>query len=930
MVAASQWLSARKSVEQMKDLNSLDSWTMVHAFYGNSGDAPYIDSPLDFIQDSNRVWERRSCFKEYDLERQMETNNNNKTRLQRIPDDAILPTKLPPNVLAMLVIPSLIHSGIHLLGWNFAYPSSIEQLLWRISAVILASVSAVSVGMVRILATLGYRGRYNLAWGKEYNKNLVINITELLAYKIWDLMECICSVIAGSAGKFAIDLEKNQSFLNQNSAQKGIPSDIFFFNATLEDVLKGLTDRCQFCSWLDSLWGGNSSSNQERYGVLKVSKKASSILVCAETYSTSLVDRCPVDEIAFFGLWEEDAVLHPHWGKCRVFAKCSVDVFTTRGSVENLGLARQWLQKCQKSHVKCKEATQIYMPLRVLRISSGCNPCDFSITIETKTKGQAIEPYAALSYCWGGDQPYKTTKARMESGNRSLEWCKLPRSIQDAINITSAVGLQYLWADSLCIVQDDEDDKAVQIADMARVYSQASITIIASRASRASDGFLGEINLTAQTQLAVRLPFQCLNQEQTVGSAYLTWIDGSRDRGEPIDSRAWTLQERYLSKRVLEFGSLQTHWTCTTSSITTSPPDSTVANSSGSFADGWKWNQNFDGHASQMMYLHTELLADLACFATRRSSAAWVREWLHSRWQTVLNEYTPRLLSVPTDRILGISGVAEMFLSHLRNEGRDDTEEYLAGMWKSSLPSMLCWHAVVARGVEHSKPVISNLQDSTVGIKRELLQISKAYQGPSWSWASVNSHVEFLFGRASDRDCLAVLLDADIRLANVNAKCGFVTSGILTLKGRMRRSFWSAAGGTLHVDLNEENHVARELRKPDSTRRKVQLATIYMDTFGSLEGSSQHRESQVIPVWLLEIGNCVGLKKRGPVGLVLEPVDVLCDKDLPRFRRLGLFHIDTRRIQETPQLMRPSTTDLRLEDQMDFFKEQTANIIQLE
>ncbi|KAI1733762.1 heterokaryon incompatibility protein-domain-containing protein [Xylaria scruposa] len=744
--------------------------------------------------------------------------------------------------------------------------------------------------------------------------------------------------------KFAIDIEQNQSFLNPNSDQKGIPSDIFFFNATLEDVLKGLTERCQLCSWLDSLWEGDSSSNQERYGVLKASTNTSSILVCAETYSTSLVDRCPVDEIAFFGLWEEDAVLHPHWGKCRVFAKCAVDVFTTRdddashlihnrpvnrfpGSVENLGLARQWLRKCQDSHVKCKEVAQMYMPLRVLHISSGCNSCDFCITIETKTKGEAVEPYAALSYCWGGDQPYKTTKARMESGNVTLEWCKLPKSLQDAIKITSAVGLQYLWADSLCIVQDDEEDKTLQIADMARVYSQATVTIIASRASRAVDGFLGEINLTAQTRLAVRLPFRCPGQEQTVGAAYLTCFEGSRDRGEPIDSRAWTLQERYLSKRVLEFGSLQTHWTCATSSSTASPSNRTVADSSDSYANGWKWNQDSEGHDSQMMYLHTDLLADLVYFATHRSSAAWVRESLHSRWQTVLSEYTPRLLSVPTDRILGISGVAEIFLSHLRNEGQDETEEYLAGIWKSSLPSMLCWHTVVARGVKRSKPENSDPQDSTVGVKGRL-QISKAYQGPSWSWTSVNSHVEFIFGRACDRDCLAVLLDTDIRLANASAKCGFVTSAILTLKGRMRQSFWSVVGGTLHVDL-DENHVARELRNAGCTRRKVQLATVYADAFGSLDGSSKHRELQV-PVWLLEIGNCVGLKKRGPVGLVLEPADVLCDKDPPRFKRLGLFHIDTRRVQETSQLMQSSTTDLSLEDQIDFFKGQMVNVVQLE
>ncbi|KAI1749087.1 heterokaryon incompatibility protein-domain-containing protein [Xylaria castorea] len=656
----------------------------------------------------------------------------------------------------------------------------------------------------------------------------------------------------------------------------------------------------------------------------------------------SLVDRYPVDEIAFFGLWEEDTVLHPHWGKCRVFAKCAVDIFTTQddaasylihnrpinrfpGSAENLGLARQWLQQCQHSHVKCREVSQTYMPLRVLRISGGCGSCDFHIMLETKTKSQSVEPFAALSYCWGDDQPYKTTKARMQSGDVSLEWCKLPRSLQDAIEITSAVGLQCLWVDSLCIIQDDEEDKALQIADMARIYSQATITIIASRASRAIDGFLGEINLTTQTRLAVRLPFRCPGQEQTVGSAYLTYIEGSRDSGEPIDSRAWTLQERYLSKRVLEFGSLQTRWTCAMSSITSSPPDPTTTKPSDSYADGWKWDQNSEGHTSQMMYLHADLLTDLVYFATQRSSAAWVREWLHSRWQTVLNEYTPRLLSVPTDRILGISGVAEIFLSHLRNEGRDETEEYLAGMWRSSLPSILCWHAVVVKGAEGLK-----LQDETARVREGLLQAPKIYQGPSWSWTGVSHHVSFVFGRACDRDCRAVLLDADVRLANANAKCGSVTSAILTLEGRMRRSFWNLADRTLHVDRDEEAHIASDIRNAgNTTTRKAQLATVYPDTFDSLGGLFEDRELQV-PVWLLEIGHCVGLKKRGPVGLVLEPVHVLCDKDPPRFRRLGLFHIDTRRVQGSPRLAHLSTKDLRLEDHVNFFEGQIVNTIQLE
>ncbi|KAI3343317.1 heterokaryon incompatibility protein-domain-containing protein [Ustulina deusta] len=714
--------------------------------------------------------------------------------------------------------------------------------------------------------------------------------------------------------KFAIDFEHQPSF-DQSSSGEDIPSGIFFFDATLEDVLHGLADRCELCLWLDSLWKESSSSSPERYDILKASGNASSIAVCAETYSMSLVDRYPVDEIVFFGLWEKDAAVHPQWGRCRVFSQCSVDVFTTQGdaadrlihnrpinrfpgSAHNLTLARQWLQECQTSHAKCQNVSQTFMPLRVLRICNGCGSCDFHVALETAVTNRPIEPFAALSYCWGGDQPYKTTKARMQSGDMSLSWHKLPKSLQDAVKTTAALGLVCLWADSLCIIQDDEGDKALQIANMARIYSQATVTIIASRASRAVDGFVGEINLTSQTQLATRLPFRCSGANLTVGSAYLTVIKGSRDSSEPIDSRAWTLQERYLSNRVLEFGSRQTRWTCASS------PASAIA-ATRSYTDGWKWDKNPEDHTSQIMYLHGDLVADLKELATQNSSTAWAREWLHSRWQTVLSEYTPRLLSVPTDRILGISGVAETFLAHFRKEGRDENEEYLAGIWKSSLPSLLYWHADATEVTKSSKP-----QQGKVGIRSELPPGPEVYQGPSWSWVGVNCHVLFIFGRACDRDCRAVLLDADIGLADASAKCGSVTHAILTLKGRMRRSFWDVGDGTI-------------------TTRRVRFATVYPDTCDSADRLTREHGLHV-PVWLLEIGLCVGLKKRGPVGLVLEPVNASRNQDPPRFRRLGLFHIDTRKVQQAPQMPHHLIESSGLEQDMDFFEGRRVQTIQLE
>ncbi|KAI0416308.1 hypothetical protein F5X98DRAFT_388081 [Xylaria grammica] len=295
LVAASQWVSARKSVEQMEKISDVGYWTSVHAFYANSGafpvnaehicflvshgyiplpkitqneiwdkskadwfakgfallhigwviiqsiaravdglpvsplelftlafpqdvqtptilhcefsmskilidcgippNASYADSPLDLILDSDKVWERRPSFKRYDLERQMEADSRNRARLQRIRNDAILTKRLPLDVLAALVIPPLIHSTVHLLGWNFAYPSSIEQLLWRISAVALASVSAVGIGIIHMLDLFGYQGRYNLAWCTKFlDLFLGFLVLCLVTARLYIIIEAIISL----------------------------------------------------------------------------------------------------------------------------------------------------------------------------------------------------------------------------------------------------------------------------------------------------------------------------------------------------------------------------------------------------------------------------------------------------------------------------------------------------------------------------------------------------------------------------------------------------------------------------------------------------------------------------------------------------------------------------------------------------------------
>ncbi|POS75115.1 hypothetical protein DHEL01_v206492 [Diaporthe helianthi] len=85
--------------------------------------------------------------------------------VQRVPDDATLPpARISPKIILSLILPSMLHSTIHLLGWDLEYPTEIERQLWRAAAVTLTAASCVSIATTRLLALVGYRGRYNLVY----------------------------------------------------------------------------------------------------------------------------------------------------------------------------------------------------------------------------------------------------------------------------------------------------------------------------------------------------------------------------------------------------------------------------------------------------------------------------------------------------------------------------------------------------------------------------------------------------------------------------------------------------------------------------------------------------------------------------------------------------------------------------------------------
>jgi hypothetical protein len=98
--------------------------------------------------------------------------------------------------------------------------------------------------------------------------------------------------------------------------------------------------------------------------------------------------------------------------------------------------------------------------------------------------------YIALSHCWGKKHTLTTTMSNLESHCKMLPMSTLPRSFRDAVEITRKLSIKYLWIDSLCIIQDLEEDWQSESAIMGTVYKNAYLTISALDAVDSHSGFI--------------------------------------------------------------------------------------------------------------------------------------------------------------------------------------------------------------------------------------------------------------------------------------------------------------------------------------------------------------------------------------------------------------------------------------------------------
>lgn len=254
-------------------------------------------------------------------------------------------------------------------------------------------------------------------------------------------------------------------------------------------------------------------------------------------------------------------------------------ILDNRGA-EAMSLMRSWLRHCVENHPECRiglsgttftvgsEAPfyeKARLPTRVLDV--GADSASIKLI---KTKDASRAPYATLSHRWGSPekQPLRTTLETLHRHLHSgIPLATIPLTFRDAVEITRSLRIRYLWIDSLCIIQDDEEDWNREASKMGSIYENATITLAAAHALDSSEGWHTAQRLDPNMVVSVKtriegcsVPLIVCFIPETVRPDRENYID--EWDVTPLSQRAWVFQEWCLSRRVIWSGKTSLLWKC--------------------------------------------------------------------------------------------------------------------------------------------------------------------------------------------------------------------------------------------------------------------------------------------------------------------------------------------------------------------------------
>ncbi|KAI0853476.1 HET-domain-containing protein [Daldinia vernicosa] len=400
------------------------------------------------------------------------------------------------------------------------------------------------------------------------------------------------------------------------------------------------------------------------------------------------------------------------------------------GTRLNIALLKSWLKECQ-NHEHSKLAIergssglfQSQHPFRLIDVIQEC-------LVQKDTRCD----YVALSYVWGrrptlqfpgqnerevpillslqdNVKELSVSMGLSKSRPETRKTGRIPRTIRDAMEFTRQIGMRYLWVDTLCIVQDDLEDKARLIGRMDDVYDCAAVTIIAAAGCDADAGLRGVSPRAGHPLKPTKIIDASDGSVLNISTCLRSLCE--EVRSATWNTRGWVFQEQSLSQRCLYFTAEEVFFNCREAQ----------------WREGYNYARKINAHVDIDIrtgppWWTRNLRRDLDPTPYHYLGDVGGKLDIQA-FQTAVQEYSRKNLTYAHDILNAFEGIFNRFNGH-----RDVSE--LSIRQAQGIPPHLLYQAIL--WFPYGKPE-----------KRPCQSEQKADQFSTWSWVYWTGPVEFVF-----------------------------------------------------------------------------------------------------------------------------------------------------------------------------------------
>ncbi|KAF2496592.1 HET-domain-containing protein [Lophium mytilinum] len=498
-------------------------------------------------------------------------------------------------------------------------------------------------------------------------------------------------------------------------------------------------------------------------------------------------------------------------------------------STESLLWAQARLRECQEYHPDCSGTHESHgspLPTRVLDVGVASadisldNPKDQLPKVRLLVTSGEAAPYVCLSHRWlPVSEMTRTTQSTLQEYLQNIPWSDLTQRFQDAIVFTRRLGIRYIWIDSICIVQDDEEDWQKESVEMWSIFARSTLTLFASGAEGQNtypvlrsdaDGLFWKPTPVAQSltlrprnagvdKWEVRLRPQLRPLHNLLVPLVPSSLVENPVPHSPLLRRGWVYQERLLSPRILHFGPDELIWECATMlrcECGFEPNISRVPHPKKNHAFAQRVARADMSKAESMSGLKASIdtrfarvdMSKAESMSGLRASidTRFARDLLITRWHKIVEEYSGLDFTFSSDRLIALTGLAKQF---------EYLGKYYAGLWEHSLVEDMLWQRHASETQRQQLPL---------------------WRAPTWSWASIDGQVTYY--EFEHTKMLCQIIRCIVTPHRLGDEFGQLESASLVVSGGLVQ-VWSAGP--------QGNHVKTETSS---------LATLSMDVEWVVDG----------------------------------------------------------------------------------------------